>query len=121
MKKINSFANDVITLASVPLISQLLGIFLVPIVTRLYTPEAFGLFNLFGSMTMLIAVFATMGYHNSLILPKTNDEALNMLLVCIFSNIIITLLSVLIIFFGYDFILEILNAPELGSFLWLVP
>ena len=71
-----------------------------PIVTRLYAPEAFGLQSMFGSIAMLIAVFATMSYHSSLILPKTEDEAFIMFAVCIVLTLLITGFSVLIISFG---------------------
>ena len=92
-----------------------------PIVTRLYAPEAFGLQSIFGSIVMLIAVFATMSYHSSLILPKTEDEAFLMFAVCIVLTLLITGFSVLIIFFGYDFIIQKSNTPELKYYLWLTP
>jgi len=121
MKQTNSFVSDILTLSSAPLIAQAIGIFLTPIVTRLYAPEAFGLLSIFGSIVMLIAVFATMSYHSSLILPKTDDEALIMFAVCIISNLLITGLAVLIIYFGYDFIIQKFNTPELKYYLWLTP
>ena len=92
-----------------------------PIVTRIYSPEAFGLQSIFGSIVMLIAVFATMSYHSSLILPKTEDEAFIMFAVCIISTLFITGFSVLIISFGYDFIIQKSNTPELKYYLWLTP
>ena len=61
MKQTNSFASDVLTLSSVPLFTQVISIFLLPIITRLYATEDFGLLSIFSSIVMLIAVFATMG------------------------------------------------------------
>jgi len=87
----------------------------------MYTPEAFGLQSIFGSIVTLIAVFSTMSYHSSLILPKTEDEAFIMLAVCIVSTFLITGLSVLIIAFGYDFIIQKSNTTELKYYLWLTP
>ena len=121
MKQTNSFASDILTLSSVPLFSQAIGIFLTPIVTRLYAPEAFGLQSIFGSIVTLIAVFSTMSYHNSLILPKNDNEAFNMLTVCIILIFIISGCAVLIISFGYDFIIQKSNTPELKHYLWLTP
>ena len=121
MKQTNSFARDVLTLSSVPLISQVMGILLMPIITRLYAPEAFGLQSLFGSIATLIAVFSTLSYHNSLILPKNDDEAFNMLIICIILVFIISGCAVLIISFGYDFIIQKSNTPELKHYLWLTP
>jgi O-antigen/teichoic acid export membrane protein len=121
MKQTNAFARDIITLSSVPLISQAMSIALMPIVTRLYAPEAFGLQSLFGSIVTLIGVFSTLSYHNSLILPKYDDEAFNMFIICIILIVVISGCSVLIIFFGYDFIIQKSQTPELKYYLWLTP
>ena len=59
MSKSESFFRDVVTLTSVPLVSQILGILLTPILTRLYTPAVFGLVALFSLIIVIPAVFAT--------------------------------------------------------------
>lgn len=104
-----------------PIISQVVGILLTPIVTRLYAPEAFGLANVLGSVVMLFSVFATMGYHGAIILPQNDDNALNMLFVCFISMLGISTTSFFIVTVGKDFISAKLNAPELVNFLWLTP
>jgi lipopolysaccharide exporter len=121
MKQSNSFLKDILTLSAVPMISQVVGFFLTPIVTRLYGPEAFGVANTFGSLIGVIVVFATMGYHNSLILPKEHKSAFNMLVVCFTSVIGITLLSVIGIAISKNFIVQEMKTPELQNYLWLVP
>ena len=59
MTKSNSFIKDIITLSSVPLISQILGLLLTPIVTRIYAPEEFGIFNTFSSIVLQANWLAT--------------------------------------------------------------
>jgi len=59
VSKSESFFRDVVTLTSVPLVSQILGILLTPILTRLYTPAVFGLVALFSLIIVIPAVFAT--------------------------------------------------------------
>ena len=121
MMKKKSFAQDVLTLTSVPVFSQILGILLTPIVTRMYTPEAFGLANVFGSAIMILVVFSTMGYHDAIILPKNDSTATSILLLCFFSIFCVSAISFLIIMVGKDIIPVKLNAPSLVNYLWLTP
>jgi len=120
MKK-KPFAQDVLTLVSVPIVSQIFGILLTPIVTRMYAPEAFGLVNMLGSFIMILAVFSTMGYHGAIILPKNDSTATNILQVCFFSMFCVSAISFLIMMVGKDIIPAMLNAPSLVNYLWLTP
>ena len=56
-KSKNSFVDDVITLSFVPILTQFIGLFLLPIITRLYDPYEFGLFNTFFPQLRLFWVF----------------------------------------------------------------
>jgi len=92
-----------------------------PIVTRLFAPEAFGVAALFASITGIIVVVACLRYELAIMLPKTDEEAANLLGVNLFFVLIITGLSVLVIFFAEDAIVNLLNSPELKKYLWLIP
>jgi lipopolysaccharide exporter len=121
MIKSNSFIKDILTLSSVPLLSQVLGLLLTPIVTRLYAPEEFGLLNSFSSITAFLCVFATLAFHSSILLPKKDTKAFNMLVVCLLSTVFFTIISYFLIFFFEDFILEKLNIIKLKNYIFLIP
>ena len=87
----------------------------------MYAPEAFGLVNLLGSIVMLFAVFSTMGYHGAIILPKNDATALNILIVCFISTLVVSTIFFFIVLAGKDFISTKLNVPDLVHFLWLTP
>ena len=78
-KSKNSFVDDVITLSFVPILTQFIGLFLLPIITRLYDPYEFGLFNTFSSITAFLGVFSTLAYHSSILLPKNKKDAIYLL------------------------------------------
>jgi O-antigen/teichoic acid export membrane protein len=44
-----------------------------PILSRIYTPEVYGLFSIFNSMTVVAGVFATLGYNKAFVLPKDDS------------------------------------------------
>jgi lipopolysaccharide exporter len=121
MKKNNTFSQDVITLTYAPMISQIVGILLTPILTRMYSPDAFGLAALFGSIVMIPSVFATMGYSGAIILPRSNSTASNLVSICFFSIIFVCGLSCVIIVLTKDTIPILFNAPSISNYLWLVP
>jgi len=117
----STFAGDVLKMASAPLCTQILGIILMPIVTRLYTPDAYGGYSLFGSILMPICIFATMGYSGSIVLPERDEVASNMLCVSIAFTVILTILTMPFCWFGLDLLLRWLKVPELGVYLWVLP
>jgi lipopolysaccharide exporter len=117
----SSFAGDVLKMASAPLCTQILGIILMPIVTRLYAPDVYGVFNLFGAIVMPISVFVTMGYNSSIVLPQRDEIASNMLCISLGLTVLIAVLTVPLIWLGSDFFLHWLKVPELGIYLWLIP
>lgn len=120
-KQSSSFAGNVLKLVTGSVFAQGLGVLIAPIVARLFAPEAFGVAALFTSIAGIIGVVACLRYQLAIMLPKTDEEAANLLGASLFFVLIITGISVLIIFFAGDVIAGMLNSPELKKFLWLVP
>jgi O-antigen/teichoic acid export membrane protein len=120
-KPSSSFAANVLKLVTGSVFAQGLGVLVAPIVARLFAPEAFGVAALFTSITGIISVVACLRYELAIMLPKTDEEAANLLGLSLFFVLIITAISALIIFFAGDVIVNLLNSPELSKYLWLVP
>jgi len=121
LRKKSTFAGDVIKIVSGTAFAQLIGFFASPILTRCYAPEAFGLFALFTSITTILGVIACLRYELSIMLPDNDEDAANLLGVCLLSTIIVSLLTIPIIWFGNDLITKYLNAPDIKPYLWLIP
>jgi len=92
-----------------------------PIVTRLFTPAAFGLAAVFLSMTGIVGVIACLRYEFAIILPETNEEAANILGVSLLSALIMSSLSASVVWLGSEKIIVLLHTPQLKNYLWLVP
>jgi len=117
----SSFAGNVLKLVTGSVFAQGLGVLAAPIIARLFAPEAFGVAALFVSITGIIGVVACLRYELAIMLPKTDEEAANLLGLSLFFVFIITGISALIIFFAGDVIVGLLNSPELKKYLWLIP
>ena len=120
-KNISPFAIDVLKLVTGTTIAQAIGILASPILTRLYGPEAFGLFAIFTSITSIIGVIACMRYELAIMLPERDEDAINILGLCMLMVVVITVFTTVIIFFGGGLITNLLQASGLKTYLWLVP
>jgi len=101
--------------------AQFLGILAAPILTRLFAPEEFGIAGLFVSITGIIGVFSCLRYELAIMLPSNDDRAANLLAGGLISSIFISILSVFLVFFAKDSILQFFNVEQLGNYIWFVP
>lgn len=73
--KIPVFARNVATLMTGGVIANLLSLAAVPVISRLFNPDDFGVVALFVSITMILATIATLRYEHAIVLPDSDDEA----------------------------------------------
>ena len=102
-------------------IAQAIPIAISPILTRIYTPEDFGIFALYIGIVSFIAIVATARYEMAIVLPKSEKEAMNILALSILITLSIVFVITFIILFFKETILNTLNADSLGNILYLVP
>ena len=95
LKPKSEFSRNVLTLMTGTTIAQAIPIAISSILTRIYTPEDFGVFALFVSIVGIMAVVSTGKYEMSLILPKKDTFAYQLL---ILSGIIVLVSSVIYLF-----------------------
>lgn len=115
-----SFAFDVLTLAGGTTFAQILTIFSVPVLTRLYVPEDFGVWALYISISSILSVISCLRYEYSIMLPELDEEAVNLLGLSLLSVLFVSGLTLPIIWYFREPIVEILNSPQVGNYLWLV-
>lgn len=115
------FGGDVLKLVSGTTFAQALLILAAPVLTRLYTPEAFGVLAIFTSITTILGVIACLRYELAITLPEKDEDAANVLGATLFFAVLMALLALIVIGWGREFIIHLLKAPALGPWLWLVP
>jgi O-antigen/teichoic acid export membrane protein len=102
-------------------IAQAIPIAISPILTRMYTPEDFGIFALYISVASIISSMATGRYESAILLPKEEDDAVNIVILSILVSTFISFISLLIVFiFNYK-ITSLLGNPKISIFLYLIP
>lgn len=120
-KKKSGFLANVVKLVGGSAVAQGLGIAVMPVLTRLFAPEAFGIAALFTSVTAIVGVVACMRYELAIMLPESDEEAANLLGVSIAFVILVTVISGVVFILLADPISVLLNSPEFAGYLWLVP
>lgn len=115
------FAGNVLIMAGGTAFAQGLSILAAPFVTRFFAPHAFGLAALVASITAVVGVVVNLRYELSILLPKSDEDAANLLAVSLSSAFAFTVVSAAIILIAGDPLLVLLNAPDLKPFLWLIP
>lgn len=115
------FARGVSVLVGGTAVSQLLTILAIPLITRLYTPEDFGILAAFTAFLAFFTVIAAARYDLTLPLPKKDEDAANLLALGASIVMAITLLAAIIFLVWPTEIAKAINAPELGRYMWLLP
>ncbi|HGE6078693.1 TPA: lipopolysaccharide biosynthesis protein [Vibrio cholerae] len=117
----NSFARAVSILVGGTAGAQALMILAAPLLTRVYTPEDFGLLAVYSGLLAIFAVVASLNYELAIPLPENNSEAANVLVLSLLTVLLITGVSAIIVLVAGQQIADVLNTPELSSYFWLLP
>ena len=121
LKPKSEFTRNVLTLMTGTTIAQAIPIAISPILTRIYTPEDFGLFALYISIVSFIAIVITARYEMAIVLPKSDKEAINIVALSIIITFILVLITSICLIVFKNEILNILNAKSLGNLIFLIP
>jgi len=102
-------------------IAQAIPIAISPILTRIYTPEDFGVFALFLAIASIFGSIANGRYDLAIMLPKKDEDAINIFaLGFIITTSLSLILFFLVVLFNDDFT-KLLNNEEISKWLYFIP
>lgn len=117
----SSLKTNIIKLVSGNGATSLITLIAMPIITRYYPPEAFGMAALFASIIGIVGVVACLRYEMAIILPDNETEANNLLALSLSFAFLTALLTIPLIWLFGSALANALNTPDLLPYLWLVP
>lgn len=117
----SNFITNVLKLASGSIASQILSILLVPLITRIYSPDDFGIFQLFLSISGILIIFSTFSYQFAIMLPKAEEDSANLAILCAVLVTLTSILTAIIVLVVPEEIEHILNAPGISNYLIYIP
>ena len=121
IKPKSEFNRNVLTLMTGTTIAQAIPIAISPILTRIYTPEDFGLFALFVSIASIFGSIVNGRYELAIMLPKKDEDAINIFaLGFIITSVISLILFILVVLF-HNYFVKLLSNDEIGIWLYFIP
>jgi len=102
-------------------IAQAIPIAISPILTRIYTPEDFGVFALYISISTIFAVIATGRYELAIVLPKKNEDAALLVQLSIMITLLIAIVTLVIVTLLNAEITQLLGNQNISQWLYFIP
>lgn len=120
-KSQSEFTKNVLTLMTGTTIAQAVPVAISPILTRIYTPKDFGLFAIFLALSAVFGSIATGRYELAIMLPKKEEDAINIASLGLLITICISILLFVIVLLFNDIIACQLNNQEISVWLYFIP
>lgn len=100
--------------------ARLIGVISIPILTRLYSPEDYGVLAIFLASIAILAPFLTLRYVTAIPLPRNDTLALYLVFICFVLIVFLGILWGVILFIFSDKIFDWLDVSSLISWWWLI-
>lgn len=115
-----SIVRNTTTVLAGNIIAQVISLVIYPLLTRLYSPDDFGVLTIFLSIGGMVTILSTADYHNAIVLPKDRQEGASLLHIGLIITICITVLCILTIPFGSQ-IASLFGNDAVGAVYPLIP
>lgn len=117
----SEFVRNVGTLLSGTAIAQAIPILVSPILSRLYSPDDFGVLALFMAISIVISVISTGRYELAIMLPEEKRDASNLLALSVILTTFTSLITLVLILFLKGFIAGFFDDPGIENWLYFIP
>jgi O-antigen/teichoic acid export membrane protein len=99
-------------LISGTIIAQLISILLQPVLRRLFSPESFGIYSVYLSLVGMILILCSLRYDDTIVLPKSDKESINLLGLSLIINFLFNLIIFILVFILGNKLISFLNLPS---------
>ena len=105
------FVKNTFKLSASTVIMMGLSILVTPILTRLYTPEDYGIWGMLSSVSMIVTSILFLSYENAIIQTNDEEEVPGLIFICIICGLSVVLLSFIAFVVG-----QLIGIPFFKSF-----
>ncbi|EIO3975975.1 lipopolysaccharide biosynthesis protein [Vibrio vulnificus] len=117
----NNFNKYLLTLLSGSVVAQALPVAITPVLTRIYTPEDFGVLAIFMAISLTLGSIASGRYELAILLPVKDDDAFVIAKLGILISVILSSSFLVVVFFWGERIAILLGSPSIADWLYLTP
>jgi O-antigen/teichoic acid export membrane protein len=116
-----SFAQNYLALLSGAGINILVQVLVSPILTRMYGPEAYGVYALFNAFCTNIAMVATLRFPQAFLLPQDDIQFHSLMRLSVISTLTVSFISAVAVSMDGGAVLRMFNAEKLSGYVYLIP
>jgi len=117
----SEFGRNVLVLLTGTTVAQAIPIAISPILTRIYTPEDFGVLALFLAITAIFGSISSGRYELAIMLPERDEDAINIFALGTIINLAISTILLLAVVLFHQNIVSLTGNAEIGKWLYFVP
>ncbi len=116
----SEYKRNVLTMILGRVIGQVIPILITPLLTRIYSPEEFGIFAVYSTIVIIVSMASNGRYCLVVILPKEDEEAKDLVVISSVISFISTVFFIFLISaFGSKFF-ELINSGVLEKYIWVI-
>jgi len=117
----SEFFRNVFTLVSGTTIAQIISLAIYPVLSRMYTPDDFGVFALYMSILMVTNILATAKYELAIMMPGEDRDALNLVGISGIITIVVSLVLFMLAALLNRKLAVALGNEAIAAWLYLIP
>jgi O-antigen/teichoic acid export membrane protein len=102
-------------------LSQALLLLAAPVLTRLYTPEEFGIFSVYIAVVSFLSMVVFLRYELAIPLSRSLTSTLSIFKVCLIVGAVISLIILGVLHFLTEDVFQLLSNSEYYLPLWIIP
>jgi lipopolysaccharide exporter len=118
--KKNSFLANIITLISGTAIAQGILFAATPFLTRIFTPDDFGVFSVYAAIVAVLASVSSWKYELAIMLPEKDEDVHSLFILSMVATLITSVVVFLLILVFKPF-LNAYITEDIKTFIWIVP
>lgn len=102
-------------------LAQAVSMVSLPIVSRSFSPAQFGMLAVISSSILVLSPLLTLKFESTILLPKKNQDALNILYFLVLFSLALAILMLIILLLMPKLIKHYFGLEVLGPFIYLIP
>lgn len=120
-KAAGSFLGNVLALSGGTAVAQIVVLLAVPVVSRLFGPDVFGVAAVCGSIIVLVSACGCFQYQLAVLLPKRDEDASQLLGLCLIATVIVVAALAVVLALAGHVILPLLKVQAVLAYAWVIP
>lgn len=119
--KNNKFGKSILLISGGTAIAQIVSTLSSPIITRLFSPEEYGVLTVYTAILGIIAIAGGGKFEWGIPIAKDDDESINLLTLSTLIVMIISVFVFIILLFQGDWFLGLFEGEKLAKFKYFIP